>query len=109
MTRKVDYQKFQDLNVQVLGINADNKFAQRTFADSLKLQYPLLSDHPNLKVIRRYGVLQRIGNPGREGALRSFILIDKQGIVRGLWLAKNKDVFPSETILKAARELAGKG
>ena len=109
MTRKVDYQKFQDLNVQVLGINADNKFAQRTYADSLKLPYPLISDHPNLKVIRSYGVLQRIGKPGREGARRSFILIDKQGIVRGLWLAKNKGVFPSETILKAARELAGKG
>jgi peroxiredoxin len=27
--------KFQELNVQILGISADNPFAQKTFADSL--------------------------------------------------------------------------
>ncbi len=108
MTRKVNYQKFQDLNVQILAINADNKFAQKTFAESLKLPYPVLSDHPNLKVIHSYGVVQRLGNPGREFSRRSFFLIDKQGIVRGKWVPSIKDVFPGEPILKAAREIAGK-
>jgi peroxiredoxin len=37
----------------MLGISADNPFAQKTFADSLKLPYPLLSDFPDLKVVRR--------------------------------------------------------
>jgi peroxiredoxin len=95
------------LNVQNLGISVDHVFAQKTFAESLGLPYPLLSDYPDLRVIRRYGVVQQIGEASRERAHRSFFLIDKQGIIRGKWLAGNTEVFPSEPILKAARELAG--
>ncbi|MBI3454822.1 MAG: redoxin domain-containing protein [Candidatus Rokubacteria bacterium] len=102
--RKVDYSKFQDLNVQILGIAASNPFSQQTFADSLKLPYPLLSDFPELKVIRRYGVL----SPSKTYARRAFFLIDRQGIVRGKWLAGDDEVLPSEPILKAAREIARK-
>ena len=39
-----DYSRFEALNVQILGISANNTFSQKTFADSLKLPYPLLSD-----------------------------------------------------------------
>ena len=40
--------------MQLLGISANNPFSQKTFADSLKLPYPLLSDFPDLQVIRSY-------------------------------------------------------
>ncbi len=102
--RKVDYSRFQDLNVQNLGISASPPFAQRTLADSLKLPYPLLSDHPDLKVIRSYGVLSQHGKSAR----RAFFLVDQEGIVRARWLPGNTEVFPSEPILEAARALAGK-
>jgi AhpC/TSA family len=52
-----DYSKFEALNVQILGISSNIPFSQKTFADSLKLPYPLLSDAPDLKVIRNYGGL----------------------------------------------------
>ena len=39
---------------------------------------------------------------------RSFFLVDQQGIVRGRWIGKDLEVFPSEMLLKAAREIAGK-
>jgi peroxiredoxin len=106
--------------VHVLGISADHPFAQKTFADSLALPYPLLSDHPDLQVIRQYGVLWphqigpvRDGNmvvdhPPHTAARRAFFLVDQQGIVRGKWLVENKAVFPSEEMLKAAREMARK-
>lgn len=106
MARKVNYSEFQDLNVKVLGISADFTFSQKTFADSLQLPYPLLSDAPDLTVIHSYGVVQRIGDPGRLFPERAFFLIDAEGIVRGKWLGTNDDVFPSEPILKLARELA---
>jgi peroxiredoxin len=90
------------------------------FADSLQLPYPLLSDFPDLQVIRQYGVLwpHQIG-PVRDGnvvvdhapntaARRAFFLIDKQGIVQGKWLVENKAVFPSQEMLARARQLAGK-
>ena len=106
--------------MQVLGISADSPFAQKTFADSLQLPYPLLSDFPDLQVIRHYGVLWphqigplRDGNvvvdhPPNTAARRSFFLVDQQGIVRGKWLVENKAIFPSEEMLKRARELAEK-
>jgi peroxiredoxin len=106
--------------VQILGISADHPFAQKTFAESLQLPYPLLSDFPDLHVIRNYGVLwpHQIG-PLKDGevvvehrpntaARRSFFLLDQQGIVRGKWLGANNAFFPSEDMLKVAREMAGK-
>jgi hypothetical protein len=41
-------------------------------------------------------------------ARRAFFLVDQQGIVRGKWLIANNAVFPSEDILKVAREMTGK-
>ncbi len=73
-------------------------------ADSLKLPYPLLSDFPNLQVIRSYGVL----DPTQVMARRAFFLVDQQGIVRGKWLVENKEVFPSEELLKTAQVMAQK-
>jgi len=109
-SRKTDYSAFQALNVQILGVGADHPFVQKTFADSLELPYPLLSDHPDLQVIRRYGVLSlsQIGpHPPETTARRAFFLVDPQGMVRGRWLAEPTEVLPSETILEAARKLAG--
>ena len=97
-----DYSKFDDLNVQILGISSGMTFAQKTFADSLKLPYPLLSDFPDLEVIRRYGVL----DPSKMDARRAFFLLDQQGVVRARWLRDG--VFPSEPILDAVRAISGK-
>ncbi len=99
-----DYGKFRELNVQLLGISANHQFSQKTMADSLKLPYPLLSDFPDLRAIRSYGVL----NPSGVFAERAFFLIDKEGIVRGKWSGEPYDVFPTEPILETARELAKK-
>ncbi len=84
----------------------DTPFAQKTWADSLGIPFPVLSDFPDLQVIRSYGVMQQIGDPPRPFAKRSFFLIDKEGIIRGKWLAGNSEVFPSQPILERARELA---
>jgi peroxiredoxin len=106
--------------VQILGISADHSFAQQTFAESLHLPYPLLSDSPALQVIRTYGVLwpDQIGPLKDSGvvvehrpntaARRALFLVDQQGIVRGKWLVANDAVFPSEALLKAARAMTGK-
>ena len=91
--------------MQNLGIAASNPFSQKTLAASLQLPYPLLSDFPQLKTIRSYGVLSE----KREiTARRSFFLVDEQGVVRGKWLPDEAAVFPSETMLEAVRALAQK-
>jgi peroxiredoxin len=100
-TRKVDFGKFQDLNVQILGISGNNPFSQKTFADSLQLPYPLLSDS-SMKTTTAYGV------GGTVAWKRTIFLIDKQGIIRGRWRGENEGVFSNEPLLKAAQEITGK-
>ena len=90
--------------MQILGISADHPFAQKTFAESLQLPYPLLSDFPKLETIRSYGVL----SPNTQiTALRSFFLVDQQGTVRQRWI-DIQGVFPSETALEAVRAILRK-
>lgn len=103
-TRKADYGKFRELNVQIFAIGASHQASQQAFADALDLPFPLLSDRPALQAIRSYGVLHASPIMAR----RAFFLIDKQGVVRGRWLADDSAIFASEPILQVAREVAGK-
>jgi peroxiredoxin len=91
------------LNIQILGISSNNPFSQKTFADSLKLPYPLLSDFPHLTTIKSYAGLNTQWSS--TTAQRAFFLIDKEGIIRGRWLGSTNDVFPTGTILETARTL----
>ena len=81
-------------------------FSQQTFAESLKLPYPLLSDFPEAKVTRSYGVF----NDKTLLAVRSFFLIDPQGIIRKKWIIENPTttVVYSDALLRDIREVMGK-
>lgn len=92
--------------MQILGISANNPFSQKTFAASLKLPYPLLSDFPGLTTIKSYGGLTTDWTA--TTAQRWLFLVDKQGIVQGQWRGTATDVFPSEPILKRLQELGRK-
>jgi peroxiredoxin len=104
--RKADYKRFEALGIQNLAASANQTFSQQTFAESLKLPFPLLSDFPERKVMRAYGVL----NDRTMNANRSFFLIDPQGIIRKKWIIENgpTTVVYSETLLRDIRELIGK-
>jgi len=107
--RKSDYSKFEALNVQILGISTNHPFSQKTFAESLQLPYPLLSDFPDLKVTHQYGGLSLNPTYAQFGiAERAFFLIDINGIVRQRWLVKGGEevIFPTEPLLKAALAVA---
>jgi peroxiredoxin len=89
------------LGVQIIGAN--KMFSQQTFADSLKLPYPLLSDFPERKVIRSYGVL----NEKSMNANRSFFLTDPQGVIRQKWILENPGttVVYSPTLLQEIEKI----
>jgi peroxiredoxin len=99
-----DQPKFDALNIQLLAISANNPFSQRTFAASLAIAYPLLSDHPDGTVIARYGMLKRDGETDLPVARGAYFLVDKHGVIRGKWMNPPGAVFPNETILDAAHE-----
>lgn len=92
--------------MQILGVSADNTFSQQTFAESLKLPYPLLSDFSERKVIRAYGIL----NEKTMTATRTFFLIDPQGVIRKKWVLDNPGttVVYSDTLLRGIEEVIGK-
>ena len=106
MARKANYKSFEDLNIQILAVSANVTFSQQTFAESLKLPFPVLSDFPDRKVIRAYGIL----NERSMNALRTFFLIDPQGVVRKKWVIENQatTVVYSDTVLQGIREVMGK-
>jgi len=119
----VDFDLFKDVDVQILGISVDDAFSQKTFADSLGLPFPILSD-ADANVTRLYAAAKLIREgtdlgpfmlPGkgvqvtndRIIASQAFFLIDKHGIVRGRWLPGDRAPMSSEEILEMARRLAG--
>ena len=106
MARKANYTTFGALGIQNLGVSANLTFSQQTFAESLKLPYPLLSDFPDRKVMRSYGVLDE----KTMLANRSFFLIDPQGIMRKKWIIENGEttVVYSDTLLRGIQEVLGK-
>ncbi len=106
MARKADYKRFDALGVQNLAISANLTFSQQTFAESLKLPFPLLSDFPDRKVIRSYGVL----NERMMIANRAFFLIDPQGVIRRKWIIEDgpTTVVYSDTLLREIQQLVGK-
>jgi peroxiredoxin len=81
-------------------------FSQQMFADSLQLPFPLLSDFPERRVIRSYGVL----NEKWMTANRAFFLIDPQGVIRKKWIIDNPTttVVYSPMLLKDIQEIVGK-
>ena len=109
--RKADYRKFQDLNIEILGISTNHPSSQKTLAEALQLPYPLHSDFPELQATRQYGGLSRNPMLVKHGiAERAFFLIDKEGTVRHKWIVTGGEVivFSSDPLLTAAREIAGK-
>ena len=115
MERRDDFAQFQALDVQVLGISLDHAYSQASFAQSLELQFPLLSDFPHGRTVRAYGIDYYEGEAKRLYARPSFFLIDKDGIVRGYWgqRPRNPDevlapdpLFSSEPVLEVAQAIA---
>lgn len=77
-------------------------FSQKAFSDYLKLNFPLLSDAPELKTIDAYGVL----NAERRLAQRSYFIVDKQGVVRfKRVLKRGEELIPNEELLQHVQKL----
>jgi peroxiredoxin Q/BCP len=104
--RKADFHRFEALGIQNLAASANLSFSQQTFAETLQLPFPLLSDFPQRGTMRSYGAL----NEKTMVANRSFFLIDPQGVVRKKWMIENPvtTVVYSETMLRDIRAIVGK-
>jgi peroxiredoxin len=86
-----------------VGISANTAFSQKAFADFAKIAYPLLSDRDS-KVMQTYGVYNE---PSRT-AKRSYIIIDKDGVIRYYDIRPSnseKDLLTTEQLLNAVKKV----
>ncbi|MBM3267107.1 MAG: peroxiredoxin [Candidatus Sericytochromatia bacterium] len=72
-----DYEKFQQVGAEILGVSQDQVGTQRKFRIHCATPFPLLSDAGG-KVARAYGVAMPVIGVSR----RVTFLIDRQGVVR---------------------------
>lgn len=78
-------------------------FSQKAFADFLKLNFPLLSDAPDLKTIDAYGILNR----ERRLAQRSYFIVDKKGVIRYKKLiGSGQPLVPNDELVEQIRKMS---
>lgn len=84
-------------------MSVNTAFSQKAFADFAKINYPLLSDTSG-KTMTAFGVFDQ----ERRQAKRSYIIIDKEGVVRYMNIRPSnseKDLLSTEDLLGAVRKV----
>jgi peroxiredoxin len=76
-----DYDRFGELDAQVVGVSVDSPFALRAWAEEKKFPFPLLSDF-NRQVSRDYGALYDDFFGMQGVSKRAAFVIDRGGVVR---------------------------
>jgi peroxiredoxin Q/BCP len=78
-----EYERFKELDAEVMGISSDSVESHERFADKHKLPFPLLSDRGE-KVRRLYGVPNTLGLfPGRVTYIKG-----QEGVVRHVFTSQ---------------------
>jgi peroxiredoxin Q/BCP len=96
-----DYEEFDKLDAQVIGISSDSVDSHRRFAKKHNLPFTLLSDEGS-KVRRLYGVPNTFGLfPGRVT-----YVIDEEGVVRHIFSSQLGVEQHVEEALKALQSIS---
>jgi peroxiredoxin len=85
-----------DLKAQIVGIAVTDPFSNKAFAEKNRLSFPILSDYKR-EVIKAYGIQlpDFAGLKDYSTAKRSIFILDKDGIVRYVWITENPAVEPN--------------
>jgi len=84
-------------------MSVNTAFSQKAFAEVAKINYPLLSD-PTGKIMTAFGVFEQ----ERRQAKRSYIIIDKEGVVRYINIRPSNgpaDLLSTETLLNEVKKV----
>lgn len=95
-----DYQTYESLNAQVIGVSVDTLFALKRFGEDNNLNFPLLSDF-NKQAIHAYDVVHQDFAFGyKDVAKRATFVIDKEGILRFIEVLPSLGDFPNMDAIK---------
>ncbi len=96
-------QNLNTLNAQVIGIDVNDPFTNKAFADENRLQFPVLSDYARTTV-RAYKINHDdfAGLKGYTAAKRSIFVLDDKGTVRYRWVSDDPMKEPNYEEIKTA-------
>jgi peroxiredoxin len=93
--------EFEQVGVRPFGISRDSAWTHVAWAQTLDLNFPLLSDW-NGEATRAFGVGTDFR--GHEGVSeRSAFLVDPDGTVRGAWRYETAELPDFDELLRAAQ------
>jgi peroxiredoxin len=102
-----DWNAWEDLDADVLGISVDSPFVTSRFRQEHGLPFPVLSDF-NREAAREYGVLYEDFYGLKDVAKRAVFVIDRDGRVAYRWVSEDASVEPDyEEVKEAIRGLHG--
>ena len=92
--------------VELVAVSPDPNARSHEMAQRLRLGYRFVAD-PDLAVTRRYGLVHaRGGQHGEDVPIPTTVVLDRDGVVRWLWIADNFQVRPDpDDVLRAVRAL----
>lgn len=104
-----DWQRWEDLDAQVLGISVDSPFVSRKFAQETGVPFPILSDF-NKDASSAYGVLYPEYYGMRGVSKRAAFVVDAEGRIAYSWVSEDSGVLPPlEEIRQAVARLPRSG
>jgi len=98
-------QRLNTAQASVIGISADTPFANKAFATSNSLEFPLLSDI-HLDTVKAYDVLFEnfAGIPGLTRSERATFVLDANGVIQFVHITPNPGIEPNYDEIFAAAE-----
>ena len=97
--------QIREQGAEILAIAVTATFSQQTFAASLGVDFPLLSDWERT-VCSDYGVRYDVWKGHSGVAKRSVFVLDRDGIVRYRWVTDDALVLPDfDEVVTALRAL----
>jgi peroxiredoxin len=89
------------LDAQVIGISVDSPFVVRRFAEETNADFPIVSDF-NKETMQAFDVMYDEYFGLRGVAKRSVFVIDREGVVRYVWVDEDSGVLPPFEEVRAA-------
>tara|TARA_B100001123_G_scaffold362690_1_gene420008 strand:+ start:612 stop:1073 length:462 start_codon:yes stop_codon:yes gene_type:complete len=87
--------KLNDADAAIFGISADNVFANKEFAESKGIGFPLLCDVQRA-AIDSYGLaISDFGAPGYTASQRAIFIVETDGSISYSWVAENPGMEPN--------------
>ena len=98
-----DLAEFNKINAQVVGIDVNDPWTNKAFAEKNGLTFPILSDYSR-DVVKMYNVFHNdFGNlKGYTVAKRSVFILDQNGVVTYKWVTEDPGKEPNYDELKKA-------